>query len=232
MQRILMVDDDPTVVDVVSRYLKRDGYATRTAVDGETGLELFRAHGADLVILDLMMPKLDGLEVCKEIRATSQTPIIILTALGEEADRILGLEIGADDYLTKPFSPRELVLRVASILRRTVGPSLAEAVELFDGGLALDRAARTVRLNGNSIDLSAREFDLLAHLMTRPGIVFSREALMEQVWGWTFGDHTTVTVHVRRLREKIESEPAAPSRIKTVWGVGYRYDRVTDPEVS
>ncbi len=222
-----MVDDDPTVVDVVRRYLERDGYATRTAPDGETGLELFRAHGADLVILDLMMPKLDGLEVCRQIRAISRAPIIMLTALGEEADRILGLEIGADDYLTKPFSPRELVLRIASILRRTARPSFAESAELSDGGLTLDRAAHTAALNGNAINLSAREFDLLAHIMTFPGIAFSREALMEQVWGWTFGDQTTVTVHVRRLREKIEKDPAAPSRIKTVWGVGYRYDPVT-----
>jgi len=164
------------------------------------------------------------LEVCRRMRAlAADLPVVMLTALGEEADRVLGLEIGADDYLTKPFSPRELVLRVRSVLRRTVRNGTG-AEHLVDGELAVDVARRTATLRGEALALTVREFDLLVFLMRHPGRVFRRAELLEQVWGWTFGDQSTVTVHMRRLREKVEDDPAAPRRIVTVWGVGYRYE--------
>ncbi|HEY1974015.1 MAG TPA: response regulator transcription factor, partial [Pseudonocardia sp.] len=183
----------------------------------------------DLVVLDLMLPGRSGLAVCAELRARPDTrlmPIIMLTALGEEEDRVLGLELGADDYITKPFSPRELVLRVGSVLRRAGDeakqPSVAPVV---DGDLVVDVTARRAVLAGTELALTVREFDLLAFLLRNPGQAFSRAELLEKVWGWSFGDQSTVTVHVRRLREKVERDPTEPKRISTVWGVGYRYDR-------
>jgi DNA-binding response OmpR family regulator len=173
-----------------------------------------------------MLPGLPGLEVCQRLRAAMPVPVVMLTALGEEEDRILGLEMGADDYITKPFSPREFVLRVGSVLRRARSPRPAvQLPPIVDDGLTVDVAARRAVLGGQELALTGREFDLLAFLIQHPARAFTRSELLEQVWGWTFGDHSTVTVHVRRLREKVEGDPTAPSRIATVWGVGYRYDR-------
>ncbi|MFI5916092.1 response regulator transcription factor [Dactylosporangium sp. NPDC051541] len=224
-QRVLVVDDDPTVSDVVRRYLERADFGVRLAGDGPMALEEYRRDRPDLVVLDLMLPGIDGLEVCRRLRTQDPSlPIIMLTALGEESDRVLGLELGADDYITKPFSPRELVLRVQSVLRRIApAPALAPA-ELADGDLHVDAARRIATLHGQELALTVREFDLLVFLMRNPGRVLRRAELLEQVWGWTFGDQSTVTVHMRRLREKVEDDPAEPKRILTVWGVGYRYE--------
>ena len=226
--RVLVVDDDDTVREVLRRYLTRDGHEVIEAADGITGLGLVRSGHPDLVVLDLMLPGMDGLEVCREIRRTSSIPVIMLTALGQESDRVVGLEYGADDYVVKPFSPRELALRVSRVLERsrgTVGPSSGGAlVTSADGELSADPVSRTARLRGSELTLTSREFDLLHFLLQHPGQVFGRAEMMERVWGWTFGDQSTVTVHVRRLREKIEPDPARPTRIVTVWGVGYRLD--------
>jgi DNA-binding response OmpR family regulator len=224
--RVLVVDDDPTISDVVRRYLERDGHRVEVVGDGIAALERAAAEPPDLVVLDLMLPGMSGLQVCERLRAAGPVPVIMLTALGEETDRVVGLQTGADDYVTKPFSPRELALRVASVLRRTqppaVGPGPAPA--LVDGDLAVDPAARTATRAGEPLALTVREFDLLAFLLAHPGRVYTRAELLELVWGWTFGDQSTVTVHVRRLREKIEPDPRHPGRIVTVWGVGYRYE--------
>jgi DNA-binding response OmpR family regulator len=225
--RVLVVDDDLTVSDVVRRYLLQAGCDVELASDGADGLAAIAARRPDLVVLDLMMPGIDGLEVCRRIRRQlPDLPVIMLTALGEEADRVLGLEVGADDYVTKPFSPRELVLRIRSVLRRTggQGPDPAGPVKLVDADLAVDTARRVAELAGAPLALTVREFDLLVHLMRHPGRAWSRTELLDKVWGWQFGDQSTVTVHVRRLREKIEQNPADPNRIRTIWGVGYRYD--------
>jgi DNA-binding response OmpR family regulator len=224
--RVLVVDDDETVRDVVRRYLEVAGFTVDQAGDGAEGLAQFAAHEPDLVVLDVMMPGINGLEVCKRLRQVSQVPIVMLTALGEEENRIAGLQLGADDYVTKPFSPKELALRVASVLRRARMPRpQPAAAELADGDLRLQMTARTATLAGRELPLTSREFDLLAFFLAHPGVAYSRADLLEKVWGWDFGDQSTVTVHVRRLREKIEREPAKPTRVATVWGVGYRYDR-------
>ncbi|MGH3882943.1 MAG: response regulator transcription factor [Pseudonocardiaceae bacterium] len=222
---VLVVDDDVMVRDVVGRYLGRAGYHVTATGDGEEALRLAGTTPPDLVVLDLMLPGLPGLEVCRRLRATGPVPVVMLTALGEEEDRIAGLELGADDYITKPFSPRELVLRVASVLRRAQSPQPVKALPpVTDDGLTVDIAGRRAILDGQELGLTVREFDLLAFLIRHPGRAFARNELLEQVWGWTFGDQSTVTVHVRRLREKVEADPTAPRRIATVWGVGYRYD--------
>ncbi|MBF9128737.1 response regulator transcription factor [Plantactinospora sp. S1510] len=225
-KRILVVDDDQTVSDVICRYLEHDGFQVSHVGDGAAALAAVARQMPHLVVLDLMLPKVGGLQVCRELRARPDgVPIIMLTALGDEADRILGLQLGADDYLTKPFSPRELVLRVRSVLRRAGGePAPGRPEVLTDGSLAVRTDSRTARLSGRELALTLREFDLLVHLMRHPARVFTRAELLEQVWDWNFGDHSTVTVHVRRLREKIETDPADPRRIVTVWGVGYRYE--------
>jgi DNA-binding response OmpR family regulator len=226
--RILVVDDDPTVSDVVARYLRREGYDVALAGDGLVALDEAAAHPPDLVVLDIMLPGLDGLAVCRRLRERGPVPVILLTALGAETDRIMGLEMGADDYVTKPFSPRELVLRVASVLRRSRAvPALAASAKtiLTDGNLRVDLAAHVVELDRNPLMLTVREFDLLAYLMRHPRQTFTREELMHDVWGWSFGDQSTVTVHVRRLRQKLEAaSDGVWSPISTVWGVGYRYD--------
>lgn len=223
---MLVVDDDETVRDVVRRYLEVAGFTVDMAGDGAEGLAKFATHEPDLVVLDVMMPGINGLEVCKRLRQVSQVPIVMLTALGEEENRIAGLQLGADDYVTKPFSPKELALRVASVLRRARMPRpTPAAAELVDGDLRLQMTARTATLGGRELPLTTREFDLLAFFLGHPGVAYSRADLLEKVWGWDFGDQSTVTVHVRRLREKIEREPAKPTRVATVWGVGYRYDR-------
>ncbi|HTF12076.1 MAG TPA: response regulator transcription factor [Asanoa sp.] len=226
-QRVLVVDDDRTVSDVICRYLEHAGYAVGHVGDGAEALAAVRRDTPHLVVLDLMLPTISGLQVCRELRsAPDGVPIIMLTARGDEADRVLGLELGADDYLTKPFSPRELVLRVGSVLRRSGSVPAPEAAQVLrDGALEVLTRPRVVRLGPTELTLTLREFDLLAHLMRHPARAFTRAELLEQVWGWTSGDQSTVTVHVRRLREKIETDPADPRRIVTVWGVGYRYER-------
>jgi DNA-binding response OmpR family regulator len=224
---VLVVDDDPTVADVVARYLRRDGHEVRCVFDGPAALEAAADRTPDLVVLDLMLPGLDGLEVCRRLRERWPVPIVMLTALGEETDRLVGLETGADDYVTKPFSPRELALRVRSVLRRARGALAPAGETITDGHLTVDAGAHEVRLGSAEVSLTAREFDLLAFLMRHPRQAYTRADLLAKVWGWDFGDSSTVTVHVRRLREKIEEDPTTPRRIVTVWGVGYRYEPLT-----
>lgn len=231
---VLLVDDDPTVLEVCRSYLEQAGFRVHEAADAFTALDAVDREHPDLVVLDRMLPGVDGIEVCRRIRTVSQVPVVMLTALGGEGDRIAGLEAGVDDYLSKPFSPRELTLRVRTVLRRSLAveaagaaPPGSDAALIERVGLRIDTTARTVELAGTSVPLTAREFDLLAYLARRPGRVFSREELLRAVWGWSHGDLSTVTVHVRRLREKIEVDAAAPRRIVTVWGYGYRFD---DPE--
>ena len=224
-QRVLVVDDDPTVGDVVARYLDHAGYAVSVVADGQLALDQAVADPPDLVVLDLMLPGLDGLEVFRRLRATAPVPVVMLTALGEEADRLIGLELGADDYLTKPFSPRELVLRVQSVLRRSATPLVASApTVLSDGDLRVELAAHQALRGEAPLGLTSREYDLLVFLLQHPGEAFSREQLLKRVWGWDYADHSTVTVHVRRLREKVEPDPRNPVRVVTVFGVGYRYE--------
>lgn len=222
-RRILLVEDELTIADVVRDYLLQAGFQVDLARDGFTALRLAAERSPDLVLLDRMLPGLDGVEVCRRIRQTMSVPVIMLTALGTEDDRILGLEAGADDYITKPFSPRELVLRVRSVLRRSLQEFSPEAA-VEAAGFQLNPASRTATHRGRPLTLTIREFDLLAFFLRRPNQVFSREELIRAVWGWDFGDLSTVTVHVRRLREKIEADPTRPSLLKTVWGVGYRLD--------
>ncbi|MFE9959003.1 response regulator transcription factor [Micromonospora sp. NPDC005299] len=226
--RVLVVDDDRTISDVVCRYLEHAGYQVDHVGDGAAALASVAADPPHLVVLDVMLPVLSGLEVCRRLRQRPDpVPIVMLTARGDEADRILGLQLGADDYVSKPFSPRELVLRVRSVLRRAGGDLPAPAVDvLSDGGLVVQTGPRVARLHGRQLALTLREFDLLAHLMRHPARALRRAELLEHVWGWQFGDQSTVTVHVRRLREKIEANPADPQRIVTVWGVGYRYEPI------
>lgn len=221
---VLVVDDDPTVREVVVSYLRAGGHEVREVGDGEQALREASTRWPDIVVLDLMLPGIDGLEVCRRLRQQGDVPIVMLTALGAEADRVVGLELGADDYVGKPFSPRELLLRVNSVLRRSTEPSSPDAVTLHDGDLVLDVAKHLVTRHGDRVALTAREFDLLYFLMANPGVAFTREQLLDKVWGWTFGDQSTVTVHVRRLREKVEADPTRPSRLATVWGVGYRWE--------
>jgi DNA-binding response OmpR family regulator len=220
---VWVVDDDETITSVVASYLQRAGHVPRLFSDGTSALAAFGAATPDLLVLDLMLPGASGQTLCRSVRARYPTlPIIMLTALGEFEDRIAGLEAGADDYVAKPFSPRELVLRVDSVLRRS-GRAVGRPV-LTAGRIVLDQAARRATRDGEDLDLTAREFDLLAFLMAHPGVVYRRRDLMRAVWGWTFGDESTVTVHVRRLREKVEDHSSAPEMIRTVWGVGYRLD--------
>ena len=223
MATVLVVDDEPIVREVVVRYLAREGYRTLEAGDGDTARELLERDPPNLVVLDVMLPGTDGLSLCRWIRARSQLPVILLTARGEEADRIVGLELGADDYVTKPFSPRELAARVRTVLRRSAPAELGEARRTF-GDLEIDAGSREVTKAGEQLRLTAREFDLLWFLASHPRQVFSRSQLMDRVWGYEAAlDTGTVTVHVRRLREKIEDEPSRPARLETVWGVGYRF---------
>ena len=222
---VLLVEDDERVSEVVERYLERDGFRVEVVSDGADAVDRFDEE-VDLIVLDIMLPGMDGLEVCRRLRTTSAVPIIMLTALGEESDRIMGLELGADDYLAKPFSPRELTARVKSVLRRangTLAPQVAQG-ELRAGAITLNLDAHEVTVSGESIVLTSREFGLLAWLMTHPKRVFTREELLERVWGYSYGDKSTVTVNVRRLREKIEADPAQPRHVATVWGLGYRFD--------
>ncbi|HEY8284025.1 MAG TPA: response regulator transcription factor [Chloroflexota bacterium] len=223
MARILVVEDEPTVSDVVERYLRREGYQVDAASDGAEGLRKAITEQPDLVVLDVMLPSLDGLEVCRRLRAARQIPVIMLTARAEDGDAILGLGLGADDYVRKPFSPPELVARVKAVLRR--GQAEADSVTASFGELRIDPAARTVWRGDEVISLTALEFDLLRRLSSHPSQVFSREQLLSGVWGYDYaGDTSTVTVHMRRLREKLERDPSAPRWLKTVWGVGYKFE--------
>ncbi|MEJ1154532.1 MULTISPECIES: response regulator transcription factor [Microbacterium] len=222
-RRVLVVDDDPTVSEVVSEYLRSAGFIVDRVSDGFAAIDAEARISPDLIVLDRMLPGIDGIEACRRIRSSSSTPIILLTALGSEDDRIRGLEAGADDYITKPFSPRELVLRVRSVLRRSLA-ELAPESALDRGPFRIDPAARVAMMNSVLLNLTVREFDLLAFLVKHPDQAFSREDLLSRVWGWTHGDLSTVTVHVRRLREKIEPDPTHPVLLTTVWGIGYRLD--------
>lgn len=219
---VLVVDDEPIVREVVATYLRREGYRALEAGDGLTARDLIEHSAPALIVLDVMLPGIDGLELCRWIRARSEVPVIMLTARGEEADRIVGLDLGADDYVTKPFSPRELVARVRSVLRRAPGAHAAQRIEA--GTLVVDAGTREVTRAGEPLRLTAKEFDLLWFLANSPRLVFSRDQLMNRVWGYEAAfDTGTVTVHVRRLREKIEDDPSRPRHVQTVWGVGYRF---------
>jgi DNA-binding response OmpR family regulator len=226
MARVLVVDDDDTVASVVVSYLERAGHSTTRLGDGNAALTAVTDSQPDLMVLDLMLPGLDGLEVCRQVRAAwPQLAVVMLTALAEPDDRIAGLEVGADDYVTKPFSPRELVLRVESVLRRVSALNgSASRTVLTAGAITVDPTARRATRDGRELALTVRELDLLTFLLSHPGQAFNREQLMREVWGWTFGDQSTVTVHVRRLREKIEDDPTNPTLIQTVWGIGYRLE--------
>lgn len=222
---ILVVDDEANIVELVRLYLEQEGFRVIEAADGGGALELLDRENPDLLVLDIMLPKIDGWEVCRRARATSQVPIIMLTARDAEVDRIVGLEIGADDYLVKPFSPRELVARVKAVLRRSSSPQPEEAPKpLKAGDLNVDPARRKVTRSKSEINLTTKEFDLLYFLAVNQGIVFTRERLLERVWGYDYaGDTRTVDVHLRHLREKLEKDPARPVYLLTVWGVGYKF---------
>jgi two-component system, OmpR family, response regulator ResD len=221
--QILVVDDEPIVRDVVCKYLERESFRTIEAADGDEALRVLLAEDVQLVVLDVMLPSRDGLELCRWIRARSDLPVIMLTGRGELTDRIVGLELGADDYVAKPFSPRELVARIRTVLRRAApGASADGRIELPD--LTVDAATREVLAFGEPVELTMREFDLIEFLARHPRQVFSRDQLMEAVWGYRSARDTgTVTVHIRRLREKLERNPSRPQRLQTVWGVGYRF---------
>ena len=222
MATVLVVDDEPIVREVVVRYLAQEGHRTLEAADGDAARDAIEQAEPDLVVLDVMLPGTDGLELCRWIRSTSELPVIMLTARGEEADRIVGLELGADDYVTKPFSPRELAARVRSVLRRAT-PAGTDVERLGFGDVELERTTREARRRGADVRLTAKEFDLLWFLASHQRRVFSRDQLMASVWGYTAAlDTGTVTVHVRRLREKLEDSPSEPRHLQTVWGVGYR----------
>jgi two-component system, OmpR family, response regulator ResD len=222
---VLVVDDEPTIAEVVARYLERAGYRTRVAGDGLEAIAAASAQRPDLVVLDLMLPGIDGLEVMRRLREQDheRIAVILLTAKGEESDRVVGLRLGADDYVVKPFSPAELVARVDAVLRR-IDNSPAHEAPLEMGDLTIDPAARRVFVGGCEVQMTQREFDVLLFLARHPGQVFSRNQLMDAIWKYSFyTDTSTVTVHIRRLRSKIEADPSQPRHIQTVWGVGYRF---------
>jgi DNA-binding response OmpR family regulator len=223
--RVLVVDDEPMVRDVLARYLRKEGFEVDVAEDGERALAAHAAASPDLVLLDLMLPRVDGLEVFRRIRERGATAVIMLTARGEETDRVVGLELGADDYVTKPFSPREVVARVRAVLRRASPADRAANGVVSVGDLEIDGPRRELRRRGAPVRLTRKEFDLLHLLASNPGRAFRRSELLEDVWDFAWdGDTATVTVHVRRLREKIEDDPSNPRHLVTVWGVGYRFD--------
>jgi DNA-binding response OmpR family regulator len=224
MARVLVVDDEPMVREVVTEYLEREGFVVETAQDGAAALEALRTRQPDLLVLDVMLPERDGFSVLHEVRKDSTIPVILLTARGEEPDRVVGLELGADDYVVKPFSPRELTARVRSVLRRSRVEPVNETLT-FDG-LEIDRRSREVRVNDQLVELTPREFDLLVFIASHPRQVFSRGQLLQHVWESSsdWQDPATVTVHIGRLRTKLEANPARPRWIATVWGVGYRFE--------
>jgi two-component system, OmpR family, response regulator ResD len=222
--RVLVVDDEAIVRDVLTRYLEREGFQVEAAADGEAALELAARSWPDIVVLDLMLPKVDGLEVFRRLRDLGDVPVVMLTAKGEEVDRLVGLELGADDYVSKPFSPREVVARIRAILRRGERNG-NDGAPLVVGRLEIDRDRREVRRDASPVHLTRKEYDLLELLASHPGRTFSRTDLLEKVWDFAWdGDSSTVTVHIRRLREKIEDDPSEPRHLVTVWGVGYRFE--------
>ena len=227
-RRILVVDDEASVREVLSQYLELEGYLVLQAADGAEALRLAQAQPPDLVVLDLMLPGIDGIEVCRRLRAASAVPILMLTARSDETDKLIGFAVGTDDYVTKPFSPREVVVRVQAIMRRleaTGVPAMVLDDTLRIGSLVIYPRLRLVERDGQPVDLTAKEFDLLYFLATRPRQVFSRHQLLNTVWDFGYyGDPSTVTVHIHRLREKVESDPARPQHVKTVWGVGYKFE--------
>ncbi len=224
-QKILVVEDEPSIGEVVSLYLKRAGYGVTLVGDGHAALDAFKQTSPDLVIVDVMLPKMDGYELTRRLRAWSDVPIIMLTARKEESDRIAGLDMGADDYVVKPFSPQELVSRVKAVLRRTHGTVQESYEETLDfNGMLIDPRTRLVTMDGKEKSLTAKEFELLWLLARHPRQVFTRDQLLERVWDTEYVDPSTVTVHIRRLREKIESDPSKPRHVMTVWGVGYKFE--------
>ena len=225
MKRILIVDDEEMIVRTVKAYLDREGFKTYTAFDGDAALQAFNEKGPDLIVLDLMLPKKSGIEVTRAIRAKSSVPIIMLTAKAAEADRVVGLELGADDYVVKPFSPRELVARIRAVLRRYEGDR-AEIDRIISGGIEIDLKTRELKADGRNIELTPTEFDLLAYLARHPGQVFTRLQLLREVQGYTYDSFArTIDTHVKNLRRKIEEDPKSPRYILTVHGVGYRFAR-------
>ncbi len=223
MKRILIVDDEEMIVRTVKAYLDREGFKTYTAFDGDAALQAFDEKGPDLIVLDLMLPKKSGLEVTRAIRAKSSVPIIMLTAKAAEADRVVGLELGADDYVVKPFSPRELVARVRAVLRRYEGEG-AEVERIVTGDVEIDLKTRELTVADRSVELTPTEFDLLAYLARHPGQVFTRLQLLREVQGYTYDSFArTIDTHVKNLRRKIEEDPKEPRHILTVHGVGYRF---------
>jgi len=225
VKTILVADDEPTLVATLKYNLERESYGVITAADGEAALAAARSHRPDLILLDLMMPGLNGLEVCRIIRRETHVPILILTARGAEADKVAGLEIGADDYVTKPFSVRELMARVRALLRRSEHAPGPDAEIVSSGDLTIDVRKRMVSRGGAGLALKPKEFELLSFFMRNPGKAFTRDQLLNQIWGYDFaGDTRTVDVHVRWLRQKIEDEPERPTRVITIRGVGYRFD--------
>lgn len=228
-KKVLVVDDEKLIVKGIRFSLEQDGMEVDCAYDGEEALRLARENAYDMILLDIMLPKMDGFEVCQQIREFSLTPIVMLTAKGEDMDKILGLEYGADDYITKPFNILEVKARIKAIMRRTGQPMQPQVNEddpnmMRVADLTMDREGRRLFIRGNEINLTAKEFDLLELLITNPNKVYSRETLLDMVWGYKYpGDVRTVDVHVRRLREKIEANPSEPKYVHTKWGVGYYY---------
>lgn len=226
-EKVLVVDDEPELAELVRDYLKKEGFEVILAFDGEQGLEIYQRHKPSLVILDILLPKIDGFELCRMIRNDSAVPILMLSAKKSDVDKILGLGLGADDYLTKPFSPGELVARVKAQIRRYTmlsSPEQSKDMIRFQD-LEVDSKGYNVYVKGDKIQLSAKEFEILHYMMIHPQQVFTREQLFNQIWGFNeYGDINTVTVHIRRIREKIEHDPSQPVYIKTVWGVGYKFD--------
>ncbi|MFZ5643653.1 MAG: response regulator transcription factor [Bacillota bacterium] len=229
--RILVVDDEERIRSIIKMYFTREGFDIKEAVDGRNALDILGREKFDLIILDIMMPELDGWAVCREVRSRSSVPIIMLTAREEEVDRVVGLEMGADDYVVKPFSPRELLARVKAVLRRTGRSDIKDGkdkdVILFNESIEINTRTRSVKICGQPVQLTAKEFDLLVYMARYPGRVFTRDELLEGVWGYDYvGDTRTVDTHVNRLRDKINSVPECPNFIRTVWGVGYKFEVV------
>ena len=231
MTSILVVDDEPVFIEALTISLEREGFGVIAAADGPAALKAISEKDPDLILLDVMLPGMSGIDVCREIRKSSSVPVIMVTAKGEEIDAVVGLEVGADDYITKPYRLRELIARIRAILRRSENSpkedeTTSNSEVLVEGAVRLDPERHELSVDGELVSLALREFELLSYLMENSGRVVTRESLMQNVWGWDYiGDTKTIDVHVKRLRSKIESDPSAPLRISTIRGVGYRYER-------